>query len=531
VVALLLHGAAARAEVVSEGSKPTPARSKKVAAPKVHLEFDFGARLDAAPTAVMPPAPADAPWLPTEPMLGPYPTFDAYCSALASAGSGRCERKRGYFARGWTRGRRGPFLSATTWAVERKLGAHTFGTCHIALQTERGWYVSASTTSCSGPGASGLRTTELEGLHWLDRFGFGVLAARTSQQRRARIEERRWWGQMYTESDIWEAQTMLCGMALSGVPACTAALATQCQSGAQPLNYLEQPLRIESTASAETVAACGGQTLPKGNYSWPFSTAPSHYRAPPAEEIQPLVAPTRAATDNTLPLIGPFSSLREYCADPPTFMGVFDEGLSLEGEQPSLDEASGESPATPYVKVPDPLLLEPRCERRVGRWNTRQLHGKGPVLAVQLLRKTGDFAGADVEYCHIAITTHAGVFVSDPGGTCQGVIGPDVEITTRVLALSWLEPKTHNAFRIDLETQVHSTARSALLCGVGPSGVPSCSPPYPLQCQGAETPSGLSLDFDGAFVHLTQTGKPLPDDMQSYEDCDQYAQPLPLVFP
>jgi hypothetical protein len=192
--------------------------------------------------------------------------------------------------------------------------------------------------------------------------------------------------------------------------------------------------------------------------------------------------------------------------------------------------------------MPDPLAKEPRCTSKPSPWSTRKLRAAGSpnkndnqasLLAVDLLSLNADMAGAPIQMCRIALTTRAGVFVEDDTSTCQGVIGPDSAIQTRTLGLSWLEVAPYGRIaRLDIEQVVHGRMRSTLLCGVGPSGVPSCAGNYPLLCMNSDAALvTLELKVEAGFVHLTPSSKPPSPDLQSYLDCDEVSAPMPLSFP
>lgn len=498
------------------------------------------------------PAPADAPslaapntpkvataqLLPTTPMLGPYVSLQDYCIQLRKTGSGECEAGRGPFARGWKRGPRGPFISATTLVVKHELGPHKVETCHVALRTKHGHYLSADSTTCEGPASGEQRKTALNSMHWLDQLGVGVLALSGDRLRRVRVDEARWWGQIYSESDVWEGFVQFCGMLPSGVPACSAPLASGCgKDTLQPLQL--QGNELVSTASADTRRYCSGEVLATGRYALPFTGL-----LPAATVLASEPSETESeAPPEPAPLIGPFRSLQQYCAEPTTTFDPLQNALSPADDSASLEfDAEPGARSAPYRWVADPLSNEPRCDLRKGPWNARKLrapkldpHLEGPnsLLAVDLLRMQGDMAGAAIEQCRIALTTRAGVFVHDSTATCQGLVGPDSTIETRVLDLRWLDAKSPTRIaRIDIENTVYERTQGVVLCGVGPSGVPSCAGRYPLQClNGEASVVRLALRVENGFVHLTPTGKAVDPDVPSFDDCSQFTKPLPLSFP
>ena len=332
--------------------------------------------------------------LPTSPMLGPFGSIADYCAASVKTSTGTCAPGRSRFARGWQRGERGAFESATTLVMNRRLGRHAIQTCHVVMKTKQGFFVSADSTTCDGQAAGERRKTQLDSLHWLDQLGRGILAVNSQRLRRARVSEARWWGMAYSESDVWETDSQLCGMTPAGVPACTAPLATSCgQDSLRPLQL--EGNELVSTVAAKASSVCSGGLLPAGRYRLPFTGL--------ASVVPPASAEAETATPAPYPLVGPFTSLRNYCLDPTTTFDPFSGGLSA-GDETGLafnDDQEPRHEPPPYRFVTDPLSNEATCDRRPGPWSGRSLragtadiNAPDALVAVDLLSMKGNMAGA-----------------------------------------------------------------------------------------------------------------------------------------
>jgi hypothetical protein len=482
--------------------------------------------------------------LPTERMVGPLPSLEAHCDALLKTGIAHCDAEPSDFGRGWRRGERAPLLGATTLRVSRTLGPHTVKTCHVALRTASGWYISAQTTICAGQAVGETRNSSLSGLRWADEAGFGVLAANVSQERRVQPEEHRWWGQLNLESETFETQVMLCGLGRDQTPQCSAFLTTQCGSSWSPFMVWEKG-RLLSDPRPEMQDLCSGVVLPRGAYALPFvpGRLPFHQQLLLDDSVEAvpsvLPAPVPSAPTTSRLMYGPFASLDAYCADPPSFLDPLtpqsgDGGGDIdasEDEAYAEDDGDGATPRPPR-RVPDPQLQLASCDRRWGSWNSRQLTARGAIQHVELLRIKDSIAGAQREYCRVAVSTAAGVFVSDEEEPCQGVVGPGRYVSTRLRALSWLTDAPGMLFKIEIEQSFEGLQRFAMVCSVGASGVPSCGPWHSLQCQD-EQAAVVELDFafrNGA-VERARKGAVANPNISTYLPCSEVSATQPLLFP
>jgi hypothetical protein len=493
--------------------------------------------------------PRVAPQLPTQPALGPFASLQAYCASLARSGAGHCDASLNDFAPGWQRGARGPFLSATTLRVWRIVGPHRVATCHLALRTRRGWYLSSQLGVCEGQARGEVRHTSLAGLRWADEAGMGVVSSVRTVERTLQVAEHRWWGQAQLETTLNETQAVLCGMGPGLAPACSATLATTCGLEPSSLLHLEQGQVMSSLAAVDARAACGGEVLPPGSYALPFLPGPTPFHQQRAKLASSETTHTDAVSGErgeTVPaearlLYGPFPSVAAFCKDPATFFDPFREhDIEQDDEDAAQGLARGEAPVS--AGMPDPTLRLAACERGRGDWSSRELTAasglSAPIRRVQLLRLHERLAGVHrVEQCRVTIATSQGVFVSEDTEPCQGVIGPDQEVRTRLRALRWLPGREGRVFQLEeqRELSLYGAQRYARLCGVGPSGVPSCSVRYPLYCrdeQGASVP--LEVGYSAGSVRLEPAVRAAPSaDLAPDPDwaCSDWASPLPLVFP
>jgi hypothetical protein len=121
------------------------------------------------------------------------------------------------------------------------------------------------------------------------------------------------------------------------------------------------------------------------------------------------------------------------------------------------------------------------------------LGGRGAVRAVSVVHLPADMACAPIEVCSMAIQTDRGWFVEEPEETCNGVIGPGTRVARRDERLSWADAGGAAVVEYlftavttryaPTGTQVERSAtRWLTVCGLGPSGEPSCTDPVAVSC-------------------------------------------------
>ena len=375
--------------------------------------------------------------------------------------------------------------------------------CRVAVQTSRGWYVSHHDTPCYGlPALCEVTTTEVLDFRWADEIGLGVLLVRAAN------------------GDVCNGPTfsksfLFCGMGPENVPRCTTAMTDGCNilapfaiAGGQVV--LQDEGRTDCINSATPVAS--------GRYTLDLLGAvpgPRPWEPPASEgELPDPVVATQA--------YGPFSSVSSYCADPPTFG--------------------------------DPSVGEQHCAQDAPVWRGT-VTGPGGLSSVELLYMEDDLWGAPLHHCRVALQTAAGWFVTTEPRICEGTTGASSERETRLRALRWLAPRPvvlvdALSYRYDVDFGGYiepapgdyaagattgsttndaggkSGPRKIRLCGVGPSGVPSCTSEILAGCVREDGQATHEIHFDGSMLELTQTNDP-PDEF----DCELERARYRVVFP
>jgi len=150
---------------------------------------------------------------------------------------------------------------------------------------------------------------------------------------------------------------------------------------------------------------------------------------------------------------GPFQSIADYCQDLPSF--GFEFGMPENGIKKEI------------------------CAPRSGWFGA--LSGRGPILEARLVSVFYDDGNIPVHYCRVALRTKQGWFVTSDNEPCRGKFLPSDEMTrdladTRALPLRWLDSKGSVLLIDSLHSDLMGLCRQVRVCGVGPSGIPSCTP-------------------------------------------------------
>jgi hypothetical protein len=125
-----------------------------------------------------------------------------------------------------------------------------------------------------------------------------------------------------------------------------------------------------------------------------------------------------------------------------------------------------------------------RCDLQPGGYGRTLSGGTSTLLEARLFSFRADLAGTKVSFCRIAVRTAAGWFVADPevDGPCQGVHGPGATATTKTEALRFSDDGQVVVAIVRRESSRDGAERSIVLCGVGPSAIPSCTESVSIGC-------------------------------------------------
>lgn len=150
---------------------------------------------------------------------------------------------------------------------------------------------------------------------------------------------------------------------------------------------------------------------------------------------------------------------------------------------------------------------------------------RGRLLGARLVRVRTDIAGAPVELCRVALRVAGGWYVSQEEDTCEGVVGPSRSTKVQREALAWVgAPGEVVAVETELEDGLRSydvapdggraegfevqRRRTLRLCGVGPTGAPSCTPAVTTACTNFE---GTRIEgrwsFEGGLLRVTEAAR------------------------
>lgn len=230
------------------------------------------------------------------------------------------------------------------------------------------------------------------------------------------------------------------------------------------------------------------------------------------------------------PLRGPFASLKAFCAG-----------------REARDAVA--SPCDPEAPFPAEVYEGP----------TELARGWGPILAARVLWTAGPSARtpeAEV-LVHLAIRTEQGWFVSEPVADIYnpGAFGIHASLTATALELADLvaggPPELVYRFVLGRDdsdmglNEIESTsARSLVICGIGPSGAPSCTGALPLEVRSERSvflpeEDEPGVRHEGLFnTHYTITETIAPEGgitLASADDLPEALRPLlgtrPLRFP
>jgi hypothetical protein len=170
------------------------------------------------------------------------------------------------------------------------------------------------------------------------------------------------------------------------------------------------------------------------------------------------------------------------------------------------------------------------CERRpIEPYPVLQtLVARGAVLAARVARVPAVYACLQLEQAAIAIRTKKGWFAAPRGAPMylrelSGVSVPRASLrwvsagAVEVIEQQFTELTTSTEYRMGaghsrVEVTVRDETRWVVWCGVGQSGVPSCSSPVVLSCAeraGEATPqSSVAVSYSDGAVTLTSNADP-----------------------
>ena len=234
----------------------------------------------------------------------------------------------------------------------------------------------------------------------------------------------------------------------------------------------------------------------------PIAVAPEPPSDPEGPEVMsPKTGPSEPMELAAQALAGPFPSVSAYCARLRRETAA--AAAAGEGRRMSCD------------------AREPAASGRV----TLGRGERGRLREARVVRVRTEIAGAPVELCRVALRAAGGWYVSPEEDTCEGVVGPSRR--TRVVreALAWagspgeavaLETEHEDALRSydvapdggrveGLEVPRRRTLR---ICGVGPTGAPSCTPAVTTGCTSFE---GTLIEgrwtYEGGVLRVTEAGR------------------------
>ena len=193
-------------------------------------------------------------------------------------------------------------------------------------------------------------------------------------------------------------------------------------------------------------------------------------------------------------------------------------------------------------------------------WKAEPLGPRGPLLEARLLAVTYTFeSNAPAVRCKLALRTEAGWFATaeespcgvdheiDPtrivvesfgwSGETDVVLAVDYTVDNSSSSAETVNPKTGTTFQLE---GAQNTARYLRVCGVGPSGVPSCAGELVLEMFSELEGGCPTLDWEvsgnqlglalrpGASYHGGDVDETTPQPCRSP---DVYPLTIPLVFP
>lgn len=480
--------------------------------------------------------PRQSPSIQLEPMQGPFASLAAFCARQPQKGRS-CVPAPNPWDTAERRGARGPFLSAALVKTMAKVGSEEVAYCAVALRTAQGWFVSSSEDICQGRVRGGTLSTEVDRFRWADEIGLGVLLVQTQNSDEVTVPRHRWWGEMTTRFASQGSSRILCGMGTNERPACTRALVDSCTWGGLDggMEAVIQVVNGTLRVGPEGIRAkqCLRYDPAPGTYALAFKNVesrPSQW-VPNKENREVEAEDSLTGTQ----AFGPFPSRQQYCEDLPNF-GNWEE--SREDERPTVS--------------PRPRHRSEHCSAP-GGWRG-ELGTSGPLLGAQLVRVQNNLAGATIYHCRVGMRTSAGWFFSTDYETCQGVLGPCSSAHIRIRGLSWLKQGVHPLFLIDAaagatcdEEKVNSpntldplfgdpglvqpgggapsswvkkkegkylgpTTRRVRLCGVGASGLPSCTGWVDAGCIRPNGTTTHTVKSEGSQLELSPSGKLAPEE-------------------
>lgn len=272
-------------------------------------------------------------------------------------------------------------------------------------------------------------STHLTKMMYADDLSFGVLTFEKEGDRPETITEVLNGKQTETTLSMHRVEQIFCAVNAYGNPKCSKWQVTFCQNNERQITYSNGEIVVKHGRS--TSDTCFVQMIEPGVYSL-FET----------DFHKPIGTHTyennydKASSLETSPMFGPFSSIKAYC-----------NSLPYTHEE---DEYDGES-----VGAKGPM---PRCVWGKDAWSRYQpKRNNGPIKAAKLLTVKTDIAGAPAEYCHIAMKTKDGWFVSVESGLCQGSPGPSEKVKTTTRKLIWTGDKKHPVLVIVSKKEVTYT--------------------------------------------------------------------------